>query len=111
MKSGRRYFSITPLSGNSLDACNHRKRTLRYLDRLLFVLRFSGFPAFIGVCHGSDVCISEEGRNCVRGEDKWQETFEKIIHGDSEDIVKLVAIVAYYEACESSRIISKTRGT
>ncbi|KAF8833616.1 hypothetical protein BDN67DRAFT_985910, partial [Paxillus ammoniavirescens] len=53
---------------------------LRYLDRLLFVLRF------------------EEGKNCVRGVDRWQETFEKIIHGDSEAIVKLVAIVAFYEA-------------
>ncbi|KIJ11753.1 hypothetical protein PAXINDRAFT_15336, partial [Paxillus involutus ATCC 200175] len=57
-----------------------QRAPLRYLDRLLFVLRF------------------RDGRKCIRGEDRWQETFEKIIHGNSDGIVKLVAIVAYYEA-------------
>ncbi|KIJ09526.1 hypothetical protein PAXINDRAFT_172463 [Paxillus involutus ATCC 200175] len=80
------YTAVRELFGRLKSS---RRASLRYLDRLLFVLRF------------------KESRTCVRGEDKWQETFEQIIYGDSEDIVKLVAIVAYYEASVDEATVSK----
>ncbi|KAF8554217.1 hypothetical protein OG21DRAFT_1115140 [Imleria badia] len=50
-----------------------------YLDRLLFMLRF------------------REGRECVRQVPGWRETFESLIENRG-GLVRLVTIVAYYEA-------------
>ncbi|KAG9309255.1 hypothetical protein JVU11DRAFT_10738 [Chiua virens] len=52
-----------------------------YLDRLLFMLRF------------------EEGKKCVRNVPNWQEQFTKLIYNrDCVPLVRLVTIIAYYEA-------------
>ncbi|KAG8214234.1 hypothetical protein J3R82DRAFT_11042 [Butyriboletus roseoflavus] len=56
-----------------------------YLDRLLFMLRF------------------KEGKQCVRNVPQWQDQFMNLIHNrECAPLVRLVTIVAYYEAaCDS----------
>ncbi|KAF9227008.1 hypothetical protein BS17DRAFT_441298 [Gyrodon lividus] len=62
-----------------------------YLDRLLFMLRFP------------------EGKASIRKVPDWQKTFEDLIKHRS-GLVKLVTIVAYFEACErASHHVLKTR--
>ncbi|KIK91917.1 hypothetical protein PAXRUDRAFT_13519 [Paxillus rubicundulus Ve08.2h10] len=103
MKGGEGPFRLHRCPGTR----SSRRAPLRYLDRSLFVLRLSGFPTFTSVCPGYGVCISGEDRNCVRGEDRWQETFEKVIRSNFVDIVKLVAIVTYHEASVDEGTVSK----
>lgn len=44
---------------------------------------------------------SEEGKQCVRNVQNWENQFIGLIHKpDCAPLVKLVTIVAYYEACE-----------
>ncbi|KAN0091567.1 Uncharacterized alpha/beta hydrolase domain (DUF2235) domain containing protein [Tylopilus felleus] len=53
-----------------------------YLDRLLFMLRF------------------KEGKQCLKKVPDWRGRFEDIIHDPKcSSLVRLVTIVAYYEAC------------
>lgn len=68
-----------------------------YLDRLLFMLRFSEFPfPIVFTCHLIPVPPGE-GRECVRQVPGWRETFETLIENRG-GLVRLVTIVAYYEA-------------
>lgn len=79
---------------------------LTSLDRLLFALRFSEPQQLSSLLDGSNIWISEEGKKCVREEGNWQETFKNFIQAPGRSSVeKLIAVVAYYEACESSRTI------
>ena len=70
-----------------------------YLDRLLFMLRFSEFPSLIALICYFTSSPPEEGRECVRKVSGWRETFESLIENRS-GLVRLVTIVAYYEAGE-----------
>jgi len=74
-----------------------------YLNRLLFRLRFSkvsftfSVPLIIRLS-----APSEEGKQCIRNVPDWQDQLMNLIHNhDCALIVRLVTIVAYYEACES----------
>lgn len=72
-----------------------------YLDRLLFMLRFSNVSflfqsaSIITPSHSLD-----EGKQCVRNVPNWQNQFMSLISNrDCAPLVRLVTIVAYFEAC------------
>lgn len=70
-----------------------------YLDRLLFMLRFSEFSSPIVLTCYLIPSPPEEGRECVRLVSGWRETFESLIENRG-GLVRLVSVVAYYEAGE-----------
>ena len=70
-----------------------------YFDRLLFMLRFSEFHFPIALTCYLIPLPPEEGRECIRQVSGWRETFESLIENRG-GLVRLVTIVAYYEAGE-----------
>lgn len=74
-----------------------------YLDRLLFMLRFSKFLFYLFDPPGHYMSLfPEEGKQCVRNVPDWQDHFMNLINNHNcAPLVRLVTIVAYYEACES----------